>query len=235
MEKENDYPTVFIAGDSTAAVKEEHEKPMTGWGAYIHKFLQKEVNIRNHAINGRSTKSFIDEGRLNKLSNELKAGDFLLIQFGHNDQKKEDPKRYAAFDKEYKENLTQFVETARKKGASPVLLTSVTRRVFLEEYKIDPNSLGKYPESTRDVADELQVPLLDIHHSSMIRFQSMGEEESKECFLHLDKNIYSNYPDGLIDDTHFSEKGAELVANLVAEQLKESISPLGKYLIDKSK
>lgn len=232
MEKENDYPTLFIAGDSTAAVKEKNEKPMTGWGEFLHKFLQKEVNVRNYAINGRSTKSFIDEGRLNKLSNELKAGDFLLIQFGHNDQKREDPKRYAAYDKEYKENLTQFVETTRKKGAFPVLLTSVTRRVFLEDYKIDPHSLGKYPESTRDVAEELQVPLLDIHHSSMISFQRMGEEESKECFLHLDKNRYSNYPDGLTDDTHFSEKGAGLVANLVAEHLEKSVIELRKYLID---
>lgn len=232
MEKEDDYPTLFIAGDSTAAVKEKNEKPMTGWGEFLHKFLQKEVNVRNYAINGRSTKSFIDEGRLNKLSNELKAGDFLLIQFGHNDQKMEDPKRYAAHDKEYKENLTQFVETTRKKGAFPVLLTSVTRRVFLGDYKIDPYSLGKYPESTRDVADELKVPLLDIHHSSIINFQRIGEEESKECFLHLDKNRYSNYPDGLTDDTHFSEKGAELVANLVAEHLEKSVIELRKYLID---
>ncbi|MFC6464188.1 rhamnogalacturonan acetylesterase [Marinilactibacillus sp. GCM10026970] len=232
MKKETDYPTLFVVGDSTAAVKEDHEKPMTGWGEYIHNFLLEEVNISNHAINGRSTKSFIDEGRLDVIEAELKPGDFLLIQFGHNDQKREDPKRYAAYDKAYKENLAYFVEVARKRDAYPILLTSVTRRVFLENYKIDPQSLGEYPKSVRDVAKKLEVPLLDVHQSSVANFQQMGKEESKECFLHLDKNRYSNYPDGLIDDTHFSEKGAELVANLVAEQLKESISPLRKYLID---
>lgn len=172
-------PTLFIAGDSTAAIKGAGEKPMTGWGEYLHGYFGISVRIENRAINGRSTKSFITDGRLEDILKDFKAGDYLFIQFGHNDEKKEDPLRYTDPDTEYRRNLIQYIEAARQLGGTPVLLTSVSRRRFNSDGELDPLAVGAYPEAMKQVAEETHTPLLDIFAASQVLYRSLGVEESK--------------------------------------------------------
>ncbi|OMD39030.1 GDSL-type esterase/lipase family protein [Paenibacillus odorifer] len=215
-------PTLFIAGDSTAAIKGAGEKPMTGWGEYLQSYFGTSVRVENRAINGRSTKSFISDGRLDAILIDFKAGDYLFIQFGHNDEKKEDPLRYTDPDTEYRRNLTQYIEAARQLGGIPVLLTSVSRRRFTSDGQLDPLAVGAYPEAMRQVAEETQTPLLDIFAASQALYCLLGQEESKKLFMHLPENIHPNYPNGVTDDTHFSDEGAQQIAKLVVQALKQN-------------
>lgn len=220
--------TLFIAGDSTAAAKDASQKPMAGWGEYLHQYLKPSFRIDNRAINGRSTKSFLDEGRWAAIERELRDSDIVLIQFGHNDEKKEDPLRYTDPDTEYRSNLTQFIDAARRSGATPVLLTSVSRRRFAPDGLPDPLAVGPYPAAMRDVAAATGAPLLDIFAASQLLYRDLGPEASKTLFLHLPANGHPNYPDGIADDTHFSEEGARQIARLVAEAMEnvDSLSSL---------
>ncbi|WP_339316152.1 GDSL-type esterase/lipase family protein [Paenibacillus sp. FSL R10-2734] len=214
--------TLFIAGDSTAAIKGAGEKPMTGWGEYLQSYFGASVRIENRAMNGRSTKSFITDGRLDAILKDFKAGDYLFIQFGHNDEKKEDPLRYTDPDTEYRHNLLQYIEAARKLGGTPVLLTSVSRRRYTSDGQLDPLAVGAYPEAMRQVAEETQTPLLDIFTASQELYRSLGKEESKKLFMHLPEKIHSNYPNGVADDTHFCDEGAQQIARLVVQAISQS-------------
>lgn len=207
--------TIYIAGDSTAEIKEENEYPESGWGEYLSDFFNESVKIENHAMGGRSTKSFLDQNRLDPILEEIQEGDYLLIQFGHNDQKIEDPERYTDPYTTYQQNLKKFIHKIRKKNATPILLTPISRRVF-KDREIDPSSLGDYPTAMRKVAYEENVKLIDMHQLSIEFLNQVGEEDSKEFFLHLGENEYINYPDGLEDNTHFSEKGAKRFAYMIA-------------------
>lgn len=213
---------LFIAGDSTAAIKGAGEKPMTGWGEYLQSYFGTSIQVENRAINGRSTKSFITDGRLDAITQDFSAGDYLFIQFGHNDEKKEDPLRYTDPDTEYRQNLIQYIESARQLGGTPVLLTSVSRRRFTTDGQLDPLAVGPYPEVMRQVAEETQTPLLDIFAASQQLYQTLGEEESKRLFMHLPEKAHPNYPNGVTDDTHFSDEGARQIAKLVVEAIKQS-------------
>jgi len=215
-------PTLFIAGDSTAAIKGAGEKPMTGWGEYLQSYFGTSVRIDNRAINGRSTKSFISDGRLDSILKDFKAGDYLFIQFGHNDEKKEDPLRYTDPDTEYRHNLIQYIEAARQLGGTPVLLTSVSRRRFNSNGELDPLAVGAYPEAMKQVAEETHTPLLDIFAASQVLYHSLGEEESRKLFMHLPEKAHPNYPNGVMDDTHFSDQGAQQVARLVVQAIEQS-------------
>lgn len=215
-------PTLFIAGDSTAAIKGAGEKPMTGWGEYLQSYFGASVRIENRAINGRSTKSFISDGRLEAIRKEFKAGDYLFIQFGHNDEKKDDPLRYTDPETEYRCNLIQYIEAARQLGGTPVLLTSVSRRRFNSAGELDPFAVGAYPEVMRQVAEETHTPLLDIFTASQALYRSLGEEASKKLFMHLPEKAHPNYPNGVTDDTHFSDEGAQQIAKLVVQALKQN-------------
>ncbi|MFD1905377.1 rhamnogalacturonan acetylesterase [Paenibacillus rhizoplanae] len=155
-------PTIYIAGDSTAAQKGGGEWPMAGWGEYLQQYVSRKVRIENRAINGRSTRSFLAEGRLADMERDFLPGDFLLIQFGHNDQKLEDPLRYTEPHTDYRENLKVFIDSARSRGSFPVLLTSVSRRRFTTDGEPDPQAVGLYPQVMREVAGETGTPLLDI-------------------------------------------------------------------------
>lgn len=224
--------TLFIAGDSTAALKGASEKPMTGWGEYLQGFFQPSIRVDNRAINGRSTRSFLAEGRLADIERDYRAGDYLFIQFGHNDGKAEDPGRYADPKLEYRQNLKQFIASARERGGTPVLLTSVSRRRFLEDGTLDPYAVGEYPSAMREVASETETPLLDIYAASQQLYQSLGAEASKRLFMHLPEQAHPNYPSGITDDTHFSDEGARLIARLVAEAIRHSaeLSALKQHL-----
>ncbi|MBN2221171.1 MAG: rhamnogalacturonan acetylesterase, partial [Vallitaleaceae bacterium] len=157
---------VYWAGDSTVKENNFTTYPQTGIGQVMKLFLKKEVEIYNHAENGRSTKSFIDESRLATIYNDLREGDFLLIQFGHNDAKQEDTSRFTEPFGEYQENLEKFINVARNRKAYPVLITPLCRRWFLENGEMDSNIHGDYPIAMMEVAKKLQVPLINLYEAS---------------------------------------------------------------------
>ncbi|MFF5978170.1 rhamnogalacturonan acetylesterase [Streptomyces olindensis] len=201
--------TLHIAGDSTAAQKYADAAPETGWGMALPFFLRKDLVVSNHAVNGRSSKSFVDEGRLDAVFSVIRPGDFLLVQFGHNDAKKEDPARYTEPWTTYQDHLRMYVEGARARGARPVLATSVERRRFDAAGKALPTH-GEYPAAMRALAAEEQVALLDTQALSLARWQELGPEQTK---------TYFNWTPTEQDNTHFNPPGAIEVARLVAREL----------------
>ncbi|MFE5912567.1 rhamnogalacturonan acetylesterase [Streptomyces wedmorensis] len=201
--------TLFVAGDSTAAQKYADAAPETGWGMALPFFLHRGIEVANHAVNGRSTKSFLDEGRLEPILAAACPGDLLLIQFGHNDEKAADPSRHTEPWTTYQDNLRVFVEGARSRGALPVLATSVERRKFAA----DGTALrthGAYPAAMREAAAASDVPLLDVEELSLALWQRLGPEATK---------MYFNWTATEQDNTHFNPPGAIEVARLVAAEL----------------
>ncbi|WP_261365524.1 rhamnogalacturonan acetylesterase [Streptomyces sp. Je 1-79] len=201
--------TLHIAGDSTAAQKYAGAAPETGWGMALPFFLHPRVAVANHAVNGRSTKSFLDEGRLDAILEVIRPGDLLLIQFAHNDQKVTDPSRYTEPWGGYQTNLRRYVAGARGRGALPVLATSVERRRF-DADGTALRTLGEYPAAMRAVAQEEGVDLLDIQELSLALWQKLGPERS---------TTYFNWTPDEQDNTHFNPPGAIAVARLVAAEL----------------
>ncbi|MEI2405626.1 rhamnogalacturonan acetylesterase [Niallia taxi] len=206
---------LFIAGDSTAAACPAYEAPMAGWGQMLQPFLEK-VEVCNEAMGGRSSNSFIEEGRLETITKRIAAGDYLFIQFGHNDQKSYGTVPYTT----YQACLKEYAEAAQSKGAFPVFLTSVNRRKFGEDGKL-VNTLGDYPNAMRQLAARLDVPLLDLHVKTKDLYEGYGPEKSKELFVWLGAKEHPNYPEGLQDDTHFCTLGASEICRLVLEGMKE--------------
>jgi DNA sulfur modification protein DndE len=223
----NAAPHVFMIGDSTMANK-PLDLPERGWGMAFATFFPEGV-VQNHAVNGRSTKSFIDEGRWDKVLAELNAGDSVIIQFAHNDEKKEDPTRYADPATAFRDNLRRFIREARAKGALPVLATPVNRRKFDAAGKLVATH-GDYPEAVRAVAKEESVPLLDLERATAAWLQSAGDEPSKKFFMWIAAGTHPKIPDGRKDDTHFVEAGARTVAELAVAQAREQKLPLVQWL-----
>lgn len=220
--------TVFLIGDSTMAVKQPEKYPETGWGMELQQFFSDNAEVKNHAVNGRSTKSFIAEGRWQKVLDELKKGDYVFIQFGHNDQKSTDSTRYANPFTAYRANLARYINEARKKGACPILLTPVARRNFNESgVLIDTH--GNYPEVMRMVAKDLNVPLIDLQALTEQLVISSGPEKSKELYLWVEAGD-KNYPEGKKDDTHFSPEGASAVAEMVVNEIRRQGIMPGRFL-----
>jgi lysophospholipase L1-like esterase len=201
--------TVYIAGDSTAAQKYADAAPETGWGMALPFFLHKDRPVSNHAVNGRSSKSFVDEGRLDVILGAIRPGDFLVVQFGHNDSKSADPTRYTEPWTTYQDYLRLYIDGARARGARPVLATSVERRKFDASGNAVPTH-GDYPASMRALAEEEGVALLDIQALSIALWQKLGVEETK---------TYFNWTATEQDNTHFNPPGAIAVARLVAQEL----------------
>jgi len=220
--------TIYLAGDSTMAEKTPDKRPETGWGEMLQRYFdQAEVRVENHAKNGRSTRSFIDEKLWQEIVDKLKAGDYVFIQFGHNDEK-EGTDRYASPD-DYGLNLTRFVTEVRAKQANPVLFTPVMRRRF-DEHGRFVDTHGLYPEVVRKVAIKLNVPLVDMHRKSEQVLRECGPEESRKLFLQLKANENPNYPKGIEDNTHFNPHGAEVMASLAVDGLREAKVSLTKFL-----
>lgn len=217
--------TVYGIGDSTMANKRNPEtNKERGWGMVLQQFFDTtRVKVDNRALNGRSTKSFIKEKRWQVIVDSLHAGDYVLIQFGHNDQKADKPAVYADVDSAYRENLTRFVNETRAKGAFPVLLTSVVRRHF-DEKGVLLHTHGKYPDAVRQLARELNVPLIDMEKESRKIIQAMGDEPSKRLFM---------ISTGKDDNTHFVEEGAVLMAGIVARAICEIKLPLCEFVVKK--
>jgi lysophospholipase L1-like esterase len=213
--------TVYLTGDSTAAHKLVTRRPETGWGEALQQYFDvDQVRVENHARNGRSTRTFIEEGRWQAVVERLRPGDYVFIQFGHNDASKEKTDRYTP-PADYRRNLARFVREARAKGANPVLLTPVRRRKF-DPAGVLVDTHGEYPELVRAVAAEQRVPLIDMHRSSAAALARHGVDGSKRLFLQLAAGENANYPQGIEDNTHFSPLGAEVMAALAAEGIREA-------------
>ncbi len=210
----------FLIGDSTMANKPLEDNPERGWGQYFPRFLNEQAIVFNHAVNGRSTKSFLKEGRWDSVMKQLQKGDFVIIQFGHNDSKESDSTRYAAPHTTYKENLRRYVSDARSKGAIPVLITPVMRRKFNEQ-GVFVDQHGDYPGVVKEVAKSMNTLLIDLHASSQQLIVEHGVKGSEKLFLHIDSGHYKVMPAGKTDNTHFSEYGAQLVAGLVCQEMKQ--------------
>ncbi len=211
---------IFWAGDSTVATNKASTYPQTGIGQAFDRFTAMDVAVCNRAVNGRSTKSFIDESRLAPIYNEITKGDFLFIQFGHNDEKKEDPERYTDPDTTYKENLKFMADAAFKKGAFPVLITPLERRKF-SEGKLTTNAHEPYVKAMKELAGKEGIPLVDLNAMSREALEKAGPEESLGWYMHLPSGKYAAYPEGKEDDTHLQVSGAFFYAGLVAEGLKK--------------
>jgi lysophospholipase L1-like esterase len=209
---------VYLIGDSTIANKEIKAYPETGWGMPFAYFFDSTVTVDNRAKNGRSTKSFIAEGLWKPVIDNLNESDYVLIQFGHNDEGKEKVGRYTTPD-EFKANLTKYVNESLAKKANPVLITPVARRTFDSTGKIK-ESHPIYSEAVREVAKQLNVPLIDLDEKSKALYQQMGAENSKLLFNYTTPGEHPNYPDGHKDDTHFSELGARKIAEIVLAEVR---------------
>ncbi|MGV3459794.1 MAG: rhamnogalacturonan acetylesterase [Flavobacterium sp.] len=221
---------IYGIGDSTMADKKNpSQNPEHGWLQVFQRFVTADVKVINKAVNGRSTKSFIDEGRWDSITKVLKEGDYVFIQFGHNDQKTEDPKRYTNPHTAYRHNLMRFVNETRQKGAIPILFSSIARRNFNEQGVL-VGTHGDYTLEASLVAAELNVPFIDLEYYTEVLEQSYGAEKSKELHLHFAPKEHPYYPEGKKDDTHLSEKGANEVAAIVARELKRVVPALGKFL-----
>lgn len=218
--------TIYTIGDSTMANKPNpEENPERGWAQMLPQFFNNEVIIDNRAVNGRSTKSFIDEKRWDSVHKMLKKGDYVFIQFGHNDQKENDVKRYTNPHTAYRYNLTRFIKETLAKGANPMLFSSIARRNFNENgVLIDTH--GAYPLEVRLVATKYNIPFIDLQYLSEQLEESYGPEKSKMLHLHFKVGENSYYPEGKIDDTHLSELGATEMAKLVMQQLELLNIPL---------
>jgi len=221
-----DKITVYLIGDSTIANKMPKAYPETGWGMELGQFFNENVKVDNRALNGRSTISFINENKWQPIVESLKAGDYVFIEFGHNDEKIDKPGVGTSLE-EFKNNLVRYVNETRSKKAIPVLLTPVMRRSYKNGVFTD--SHGAYPSVTRRVADSLHVPLIDMHSKTEKLIVGLGEEKAKVLFNYVDSG-HVNYPAGKKDDTHFSPYGAKKMAELVVEGIKEQKLGLAKEL-----
>ncbi|MBB4154383.1 lysophospholipase L1-like esterase [Sphingomonas jinjuensis] len=219
---------IVVAGDSTAQDYKADRYPQSGWGTMLRCAVADNVTIDNRAIGGRSTNSFIREGRLDKIAADLKKGDTLLIQFGHNDASIDKPERYTTIP-QYEANLRRFLDVAKKAGAKPVIITPVARRDFRDG--VEQPSFPTYADAARRVARATHTPLIDLGASSQALVQAAGPDSAKAYYLHLDASANApGFPKGVADDTHFSELGARRIADLVAIGLKDTRLPVAKYV-----
>lgn len=217
--------TVFLAGNST--VVDQDDEPWAAWGQMLPRFFGPGVAVANHAESGLSLASFLGSHRLEKVLSVMKPGDYLFIEFGHNDQKEKGPNDGPFLA--YTERLKLFVNEARKKGGLPVLVTSTSRRSFGAGGRIE-NSLGDFPAAVRQVAQQENVPLIDLNTMTTKLYEAMGEGKSKKAFVHYPANSYPGQPAPLADNTHFNPYGAYEVARCVVEGMKAAKLDLVKYL-----
>ncbi|MBB5644662.1 rhamnogalacturonan acetylesterase [Pedobacter cryoconitis] len=210
--------TIYLAGDSTMSDKNIRAYPETGWGMPFALFFDSTVTVKNIAKNGRSTKTFIAEGLWKQISNQLKADDYVFIQFGHNDESP--AKSSYTPEADYKNNLRLFIKETKAKNAIPILITPVSRRKFNTAGQIEETHLI-YSALVREVAQEQQVQLIDLDKESRTLFQELGPENSKMLFNQLKAGENPNYPEGKTDNTHFNEMGARKIAEIVLREIKK--------------
>ena len=237
--------TVFMIGDSTMANKSiTGGKPERGWGHVLGGFFTEDIIVDNHAVNGRSSKSFIDEGRWDKVLSRIKPGDYVVIQFGHNDEK---PKadRHTDPGTTFDANLERFVNESRERGAIPILMNAIVRRNFLapcdqpghivaSDNQVEGDTLydthGAYLDSPRNVAKKLNVPFVDANKITHELVQGLGREESKKLYMWVEPNTVPAVPKGSVDNTHLNIYGARVVAGLLVDAMAEVVPALAPYV-----
>lgn len=210
----------WLIGDSTMCPYTPNRFPMQGWGMPFVYFFDSTVEIRNKAVGGRSTRTFIAENRWKPIEDSLQEGDYVLIQFGHNDEAREP--QYAArytTPEDYKINLTKFINETRSKKGIPVLITPVTRMKFDSTGKALPTH-EEYSALMHEVAIQTSTPLIDLDKKSLELLQQLGPKTSKYLFNQLEPGENPNYPDGIKDNTHFTEFGARKIAELVLAEIR---------------
>lgn len=227
IQKADYLPTIFLAGNST--VTDQEYEPWASWGQMFPRFLKPDVVVANYAESGETLLAFKRERRLQKLLSQMKKGDYLFIEFAHNDQKP-GGNHVDAFTT-YKVELKYFINEARKKGGKPVLVTSMNRRRFDENGKII-NTLENYPEAMRQTAAEEHVPLIDLNAMSKVFYEAMGPENSKKAFVHYPSNTYPGQDKALADDTHFNPYGAYELARCIVTSIIQNNYDLKRFLID---
>ena len=223
--------TIYCIGDSTMATKVNPDtNPEFGWCQVLPSFFNSDVIIDNRAVNGRSTKSFLAEKKWEAVYKVLKPGDYVFIQFGHNDGKTTDSLRYTNPHTAYRYNLIQFVKETREKGAIPILFSSIARRNFNEQGVLISKH-ETYPMEMRLVAQEYNVPFVDMEYLSESLEIAYGPEKSKQLHLHFKAGEVPYFPEGKDDDTHLSKKGATEIAKIAVAQLKVLTQPQCQNLI----
>jgi lysophospholipase L1-like esterase len=220
--------TVHLIGDSTIAEKDPSARPETGWGTPFAEYVDDSVTVENHARNGRSTRTFLEEGRWQPVVDALTDGDYVFVQFGHNDEVPS--KEQHTTEDAFVANLEQYVAETRENGAKPVLLTPIARRHFDADGSLQ-DTHEVYSELVRRVARDRDVALIDMDERSQALLRELGPKESKSLYLHLSPGEHPNYPDGVTDDTHFSELGARRMAELVLDGVGELELELGDRIV----
>ena len=236
---------VILAGDSTVSNYSAKHRPLAGWGELLPFCFTNQVKVINHATGGASTKCFRDWRRWDRVIRDAKKGDYVLIQFGHNDEKTHQIKKYVDPDTTYQENLKRFIKEAKAVGAVPILVTPPVRLLYNEKTKqlkeSHVQSLWHAPEGTRKtattyhdamrkVARETGTPLLDLNKASRKAILAQSNYEAMQTYYRFVKPGHKNYPNGIKDTTHFSVKGAALMAKKLADEIRRIDSPLAKYL-----
>ena len=212
---------IFWAGDSTVQTNDYTTYPQTGIGQVFPLFIKEEYSVVNHAKNGRSTKSFIDEGRLNAIDEQIGAGDFLFIQFGHNDEKSEDPTRYTEPFSSFMVNLETYIKVARDHSAYPVLITPLERRCFMDAKHLGIGAHSDYVAAMKQTAEKCNVPLVDLYSMSRMELKKAGEKQSRKWYMYFSAGCYPNKPEESKDNTHLRHEGAVRFASLIAKGLQE--------------
>jgi lysophospholipase L1-like esterase len=226
IEKVKDVVTIFLAGNST--VVDQDDDPWASWGQIIPRFLKQGAVVSNQAESGLSLGSFLSSNRLEKVMNMMKPGDYLFIEFGHNDQKEKGPDD-GAF-KSYSERMRLFVTEFRKKGGIPVIVSPANRRSFGDDGKIT-NSLGDYPAAAKKVAEELKVPFIDLNAMTKTLYETLGPDNSKKLFVIYPANTFPDQKEALNDNTHFNSYGAYQLTKCIIEGIRKNNLGIKKYLI----
>lgn len=251
----SDTITVFMIGDSTMANKPlDKENQERGWGQMLPIYLEGAIKVDNYAVNGRSSKSFIDEGRWDKVREQIRPGDYVIIQFGHNDEKAKSPDRYTKPGSTFDANLKKFVSETREKGGTPILMNSIVRRNFpargiaaeqtddrqktwkkgLENYPAEGDTLvdthGDYRIAPRNVAEEMDVVFVDMNTLTHDLVQGLGKDSSKDLFMWMPVGKYEFAPNGRIDNTHLNVYGGIVVSRLAVNALAEKVPALKPYI-----
>lgn len=222
---------VYLIGDSTMCEYETNRAPLTGWGMPFKYFFDSTVHIQNRARGGRSTRTFISENRWQPIADSLHEGDYVLMQFGHNDEATEEryKDRYTSVA-DYKTNLIKFIEETRFKKANPVLITPVTRMRFDKDGKIEETHAA-YSAAVWEVGKQLNTPVIDLYAKSRELLQQFGPVHSKLLFMQLDTLQHPNYPNGQKDNTHFNEFGARRMAELVLAEIRNLKLELAERIV----
>ncbi|MDE6241709.1 MAG: rhamnogalacturonan acetylesterase [Anaeroplasmataceae bacterium] len=221
---------IFMMGDSTMKYNNIYSYPQVGWGQVLHLFAKNDCLIEDHAENGRSTKSFIEEGRFDVILNRLQPGDYVLCQFGHNDEKINDPSRYTDAYGVYQENLKYFAKKTEEKGCHIVYATSITRHKFENGKCI--NTHQDYPQAMLDFAKEYGYTCIDLNKLTIDLYNKLGEEESKKFHMIFPAGTYAAHPEAKDDHSHLVMEGALMVAETFVRALAKTSDPLKECFLD---